>query len=418
MPRHAKYRPSATRSERRQAALRRRREELAAREAAARRAVRRRRLRRVTAVVGTIGAVAVVVVGAIVLWPEAQPSRRLVAAVVPEASGRLGVTQPPVTYHATYRVVTYAKGKSAVATQEIYVRRPFDGRLVIRDGEPPGAGVKFDSRSTYTQYANYANPTSPQLASEPPNVAVGDLRLDATLDDLVSSGMFQQRERRRLLDRDCQVYRTGLPLERLSVKGPTPKDYADACVDQAGLVLEEVAVTGGKVSQHVTAIDVKLDQPIVDEEFTIAGTPVGFDQGGAQLAEITPAAPPVVGYWQLGAVPEGFSHKGRYRLTTADTRSETGQTVDSWVDTYVNGTALLLVQQGPNAAHPTVDPNDGTPADLGPLGSGRLVLGEATSSLLSHPTQDSFVEVSGSVPVATLRQVAAGLAPAPATPAP
>lgn len=416
MPRNVKHRPSAARSERRQAALRRRRDEISARGAAARKAARRRVRRRVLAGLGAVAVVASAVVAGVVLWPEHLPSASLRAAVVPGATGRLGVTAPPTTYHAVYRVETWGQGKSAVATQEIFVRRPFDGRVVIRDGEPPGTSVKFDARSSYARYGNYANAETPQVASEPPNVAVGDLRLEGSLDDLVKAGLFVERERRRALDHECQVYRTGSPLESLKVTAPTKSNYADACVDQAGIVLEEVAVSKGKVTQHVSAIEVTPDSPLADDTFLIEGNPVGFDQGGAELTELDPAAAPTDGYWQLAKPPEGWAHRGRYLLKTLDTSTESGQPVSSWVDTYVRDTSLVLVQQGPDAALPTSSPDEGPAVELGPLGSGRLVLGVAGTSVVAHPTPGSFVEVTGTLPADALRQLASGLVRA--TPAP
>jgi hypothetical protein len=416
MPRNVKHRPSAARSERRQAALRRRREDIAARGAEARRAARRARRRKVLAAVAVVAVAGAATAAGVALWPEYSPSARLRAAVVPGATGRLGVTSPPASYHAVYRVESYGKAKSAVATQEIFVRRPFDGRVVIRDGEPPGRTVKFDARSSYARYGNYVNPASPQVASEPPNVAVGDLRLDASLDDLVRGGLFVERERRRVLDRECQVYRTGSPLESLKVAAPTSADHADACVDQAGIVLEEVAVAAGKVTQHVTATEVTIDPHLGDDTFLIEGQAVGFDQGGAELSELDPASPPTAGYWQLASAPEGFTQRGRYLLKTVDTTSESGQTVSSWVDAYLSGTSVVLVQQGPDAALPTESPDQGPPVDLGPLGSAKVALGVAGSAVVAHPAQGSFVEVTGTLPADALRRLASALAPA--TPAP
>jgi hypothetical protein len=330
--------------------------------------------------------------------------------VVRGASGRLGLTAAPASYHAVYRVQTFDKKRSAVATQELFVRRPFDGRVLIRNGEPPGGAVKYDARSQYTRYGNYANPASPQVAGEPPNVAVGDLRLEASLDDLVGSRLFVPRDRRRVLDRECQVYRTGSPLESLEVKAPKKSDYADACVDQAGIVLEEVAVSAGNVTQHVTAIEVSVDAPLGDDTFQIDGTPVGFEQGGAELSELDPSSLPAPSYWQMANAPEGFSHRGRYLLKTADTTSESGAAVTSWVDAYVRGIDLVVVQQGPDAALPTANPDAGPTVELGALGTGRLSLGVASTSLVAHPVPGFFVEVTATLPSQALQALTSSLA--------
>src|SRR5690606_38116286 len=134
------------------------------------------------------------------------------------------------------------------------VRRPFDSRITSLEGEPPGGASQWTAIGTLGLYQYVTGAAAPEANAGPPAAAIGDPRLDASLDDLIADGAFVQRERRELLGRECQVYRTGLRLESGSVAAPTESDYTDVCIDAAGLMLEEVYVAAGSVQQHRTAV--------------------------------------------------------------------------------------------------------------------------------------------------------------------
>ena len=257
-----------------------------------------------------------------------------------------------------------------------------------------------------------------------PQSALGDFRLDATLDDLVTAGTFVRAETRQVLGRDCQVYRTGQPLESFGTAAPTDSDYTDACIDEAGLMLEEASVQGGKLAERIVATQVTTQPTITDSTFAITGTPVPLTSGGTELDQIDTAAVPAPGYFVLDAPPAGYQLQGRYVLRHAanPTTDETGATtttvagqaptiVDSYVDVYVAGPSTIIVTQGPSTGEPDAQTTGGITGDVGTLGSTTAVAGLTGSTLVAHPANPAgwYVHVAGTVPLATVQQVAQSL---------
>ncbi len=413
MPRTTTGRPSATRSDRRRAALQRRRQLTAARSATARRAVNRRRGVRVLA-----GAVVVVFLGGSVLTFVAvrgggggPPSPVLHSALVKDATGALGMPNTPGGYHAVYKAESYSGSKATLSTEDVTVQRPFNGRVDIREGTTPSGALQFEGRSTLGLYSNNDQSGSQQVSGDAPAVAFGDVRIGPSLGDLVGKGLFVLRERRHALGQDCQVYRTGSPLQSLKITAPTATDYADACINADGLPLEEVTVVGGKLTQRLTATELVDDPGFEPNTFTITGDPVGFDQGGSVLKPIDVATAPAAGYWQLDP-PAGFDHTGRYQLLSPDQATQgAGDPIQSYVDVYVRGLDILVLRQGPAAGEPDVSSaaSAGDPVDVGPLGSARLMLSSIGPIVAAHPGTDSFVQLTGTVAPTDLQAMAGGL---------
>lgn len=393
-------RRSGSRNERREAALHRRRQLATARTAAARRATRRRRRLKGAAI---FAAVAVVggTIGFLALREEDGPSAELRAARVRGATGPLAMTATPASYRAVYRAEAYQGPNVTESTEEIRVQRPFDGRVEIREGAPPGGAGQFSGRSTYGTYANYTEGGAAQIADDAPTVALGDVRVAASIGELVEQGLFILGDRRRALDRECQTYRTGSPLQSLKITAPTATDYVDVCLDGAGLIIEEVTVAAGAVSQRLTATSLELDIRFDPTIFAIEGPRVAADQGGAVVTEVDRTVAPAPGYWALGTPPSGFAHRGRYLVVGK------GQ---SYVDVYVRGIDVVTVRQGPPGAEPELtDATPGREIDLGPLGTAQLLLRSVGPTLIAHPGAEAFVHVSGSVSPADLQAVVSGL---------
>jgi len=342
------------------------------------------------------------------------------AEIVPGARGALAVAAGPTSYWTVYRVEALDATPPTITTEDISVQRPFDGRVVIHEGEPPGAAVQFDGRSTFGKYVNATEGGGSQVAGDAPTVALGDLRLDASLPDLTADGTFVVRERRRLLDRECQVYRTGAPLQSLRVAKPTAADHTDACIDPSGLVMEELTVKAGKAVQRLTATEVTDGATLDPASPNVEGNPVGFDQGGATFTPLDAATPPTSTYRSLPTAPEGFDYRGRFTLQTADQSTPPTTAagaaappvvpVTSWVDVYVQGIDFVVVRQGPKSAEP--DSSDATAAqtvDLGPLGSGRALVGAMGTTVVAHPAADGFVQVTGTLSSTRLQDIIKGL---------
>jgi len=401
----ATSRRTPSRTERRQAAVHRRRQQAAHRSAAARKAAGRRR--RLKALAGMV-AVAVVVGGVVFLvrrGGDGGPSAELRAERVPGATGALPVSDLPASYRAVYRVESYEASEVTVSTEEVAIRRPFDGRVAILDGEPPGGTARFEGRSTFGVYANYSDAGAAQAAADAPTVALGDLRLVASLDELVGQRLFVLGDRRRARVgseiRECQTYRTGSPLQSLKITAPAESDYVDVCLDSTGLILEELSVAAGKPSQRLTATSLEPNPSLDPALFRIDVERVGPDQGGAIVTEIDRMTAPAPGYWAPDAAPAGFTHQGRYKVEGSGT---------SWVDVYVRGIDLITIRQGPPAAEPNLsDAGPGTDADLGTLGAGKMLLRTIGPTAVGHPGAEAFVHVTGTVSPAEVRALASAL---------
>jgi len=391
---------SSSRNERRQDALHKRRQQATARTAAARRVARRRR-RLIGGAAFTAFAVVAGTVGYLALREEKGPSRELRAERVPGATGALAMSATPASYRAVYRVEAYQGTEVTESTEEVSVRRPFDGRVEIREGAPPGGAAQFSGRSTFGTYANYTEAGKAQIADDAPTVALGDVRVAASMDELVKQKLFVQGDRRRALGRQCQTYRTGSPLQSLKITAPTATDYVDVCLDEAGLILEEVTIAGGVVTQRLTATSMEIDASLDPAIFVIEGPRVGTDQGGAVVTEVDRTVAPAPGYWAPAAVPPGWTHRGRYLVVGKG---------PSHVDVYVRGIDVVTIRQGPVAAEPDLtDAGPGREAGLGALGTGQLVLRSVGPTFLTRPGADSFVHLTGSVSPAELESIASGL---------
>ena len=414
MPSRTTSRRAASRTDRRRAAVQRRRQQALARTAAYRREVRRHRRRKLLAGFSVV-AVAAAGVAGFLEWRHIndRPPSPVLHAALATTTDPLDMTAGPTAYHAVYKAESYSGAKVTRSTEDVSIQRPFNGRVTIREGTSPSGALQFEGRSTLGSYANYSESGPGQVSGDAPTVAFGDVRLDASLPDLLSKGLLVRRERRTALGQDCQVYRTGSSLQGLKITAPTAKDYADACLDRSGLVLEEVTVVGGKLTQRLTATSLAEDATFESNTFTVDGDPVSFDQGGSVLTPVDLATPPPAGFWVLDNPPAGFTHQARYSLQTPDQSATASGAppVTSSVDLWVRGNDILTVRQGPVAGEPDMSSSasSGDPVDGGPLGSAQLLLSAIGPTVTAHPTADTFVHVAGTLSPADLQAVATGL---------
>lgn len=339
----------ATRTERRRAAIDRRR--AAARRGITAQVAARHRRARIRLAVGAFAVV--VLIGGSVLWfasrgDDGPPNVELSGDVVDGAEGELGITAPLANYTVTYRQQNYTAASDEPTEQTLTFRmaRPFSSEISITGGESP-----FTLVSTLGRRSSTGTDGTPVISAVAPSVGVADFRLDASLSDLVASGAFEVRERRKVLDRECQVYRTGSALEQVTITAPTADTYADVCIDSAGLLLEEVVYSAGSPVEHLTAT-------AVTEE---SGAPITIDAEPTDttntLAEIDANTEPVDGYWTVATIPEGYELQARYALTrpapTSDDTSTDG-TSDTTADTTTD-TATTLPTDASSTESTTAD---------------------------------------------------------------
>jgi hypothetical protein len=335
-------------------------------------------------------------------------------STVVEGAGPLRPADPLLAYRITYRVDNYAGGDHIVTTDELIVRRPFESRLRAKAGAPPGGAVQ----STTTSNFGVLQSSSPNAVAfstfVPPGVAGGDLRFDAALEALVQQGAFERRERRQVLGRDCQVYRTGEPVGTGRLVKPADREYADECIDATGLLLEEVWVLDGAPIRRKLAVAFDGRPRLDADAFAIEAAPLPLEQRGAAVIELTADSRPPATFWELGAAPTGFSHRGRYRVVSAMPGAAPGTAAlatDSVVDVFVDGPALLLIEQG---ASPPTDDTQGRVVKVGELGQGRLTAGVLGSEIVARPDAARLVRIVGTLAPDELVRIAAALRPGPA----
>jgi hypothetical protein len=419
-------RKAVTRTDRRRAAVDRRRAfAQQATQRAARYEARRRRRRWLLA--GSVIAALLLIAGVVSYFAlrgsSGSTTYALTGSTVPAPATPFSITTPPAAYSLTYKLDTFGTS-NAVSTEQIAVSRPFNGKVVSKNGAPPGTTEQWSATSNLGLYADTTSGGSPEVLENAPQAALGDFRLDASLSDLVAAGTFQERERRTVLGRECQVYRTGSSLESYTTTAPTDSTYTDACIDSSGLMLEELTVTNGKLAERVIATAVDDHTPPPASTFKITGTPTSLAKGGSDLTKIDAAKAPTVGYWQLDKPPAGYKLEARYSLQApaADSSSTSATTTttlpgqqpqinQSFVDVYSSGTKMFIVQQGATAGEPTNDASNGASTTVGKLGAAKVASSLTGSELVAHPSNPVswYVHVDGTVPMATLKSIAASL---------
>src|SRR5205823_3728054 len=130
----------------------------------------------------------------------------------------------------------------------------------------------------------------------PPSLASGDLRVDAGLSEALKDRIVVRREKRKVYGRACQVYRAGGPVSAgdFTPDKPSGDEYADFCVDEHGLVLEEAWTSKGRLIRRRVAVKLRIDPPLPDDTFTI-DLPKSAASLQGSVRRTTPTAP----IWRL-----------------------------------------------------------------------------------------------------------------------
>src|SRR4051812_15112225 len=81
------------------------------------------------------------------------------------------IREAPTAYVVVYRVTT----ADTVSTERLSVRRPFDGRIELYRGEPPGTGTPSVSVSSFGRLLLAAGGSQNGLVAQPPSPAIGDV---------------------------------------------------------------------------------------------------------------------------------------------------------------------------------------------------------------------------------------------------
>ncbi|MSV88843.1 MAG: hypothetical protein F2754_05915 [Actinobacteria bacterium] len=407
-----KSRPNATRSDRRQAVVRRRREqEYATRRAHATESRRRVRRRRLLAGVGIV--VALLLVGggvALVLHERNKPDLALKASKIASKAKEQKIVSPPLAYHVTYRVQT--AGDDNPIYEDVIVRRPFDMRYRLSN-DATFAKPLYDLVITKNNRTE-RNDGVPETAENATPVLLSyGTRFDATLSDLISNGFFVRRERRKLLDTECTVYRTGSFIEAGKVVKATDTQHTDICISDDGLMLEEVNVASGAVSLRVTATEIVREPGLADTDFPVTTDAATLTAGGVQVVDLPRSSVPTTPYWQWAAAPEGWTFSSRQRVEVTKVVSDStgpAATKVSWVDLYTRGADVLIVRQGAAGAEPvSVDTTNAIDTTVGDLGAAKLVVDTIGNTVVVSDVNGRFIQLFATTSASDLITVAGSL---------
>lgn len=355
--------------------------------------------------------------------PAAQPRAKVSRAgsiVVPDAPPvALGETLS--SYRIVYRLEEYAGPKVAVSTDKVWVRRPFESRLETWSGPPPGTKRLSSQVAQFASRRNVAGEGAEAVViGVPPSAAPSDIRLSPALALALERGFLVSREVRKVGARTCQVYRSREPLSASSMAlPPTSGDYAETCVDAAGLVLEDLLVAGGKTLSRRLAVEVDVAPDVVPDLFATGKRTLEVKDGGGLVRRMGEGIPP--GEFLLvdpTTIPEGFERLGRFNVIPSQPENFTDPSREaaqetSFADVYVRDADFLVVDQGGTrqGADPFVVDPLAPPVDLGPYGIGETRLSAVGIEVRVKRSGGRFLRIRGSLPPDDLAVVARGLTP-------
>jgi hypothetical protein len=320
----------------------------------------------------------------------------------------------PLTYRVTYR----ARLPGAEPTTEVVtLRRPFESRVEVWQG-PAASGERLSlQESSFGLLAVATSTQAPVVTVVGPAVASPDLRFDVALPAALEQGLLERREIRRVAGRLCQVYRAGTSVSAGQLVAPTDDEYADACVDGEGLLLEEWWVTEGRTVRQRVAVAVETGVDVDDSLFTLPRDPtVPAEDGGGGIRRLAEGSAPPGEFFEVGTPPAGMSLLGRFAVVPTQPQQFTdparqGDILATTADVWVRGADFVVVDQGGALGSSEVyAPDPELPhAAVGALGEAELHMRLDRLEVRIHLDGNRFVRVYGTVPVDDLLAVARSL---------
>lgn len=355
----------------------------------------------------------------------AMSAQRAGSKLLVEDAPPLVVADEPSSYRITYRLEDRAAGGLVITTDDVRVARPHRGRLESFAGAPDDRGELVGGQvSDLTRLSVPSVGSRPALTIRiPPDIAGNDLRFGAILEWAVGQGFLQRRERRSVLDRPCTVYRAGEPVTAGVLTPLLPgvegaDNYADACISDRGILLEEVWVTDGKVLRRKLAVALDEGASLDEADFPISDRVLPEAEGATTIRAVEPASRPEGPFWVLDAPPAGFVGPQRFVVVVPDDSTDRGdappdrrKTMASVVDLYVRGVDLLVVDQGGTigSVQRRGVPEAAPRATAGALGEVGIIPGFRTVEVRAALSGGRFVRVVGTLPPDELVAVAASL---------
>ena len=344
-------------------------------------------------------------------------------SAIVEGAPAVEIVRTPISYRAVYRSESGSGDDQIVTTDKIWVNRPFQSRLESFTGAPPGEKRLSEEVANFGVRRSDGDNEEPLVLAVTPQVGAADVRVAPALADAVDAKLVERREVRRVAGRLCQVYRSGTFFSDSVFKAASEEERADSCVDEAGIVLEEVLFAGDRQILRKVAVEIEEDAVNGDDLFVTGDPTVTVKDGGGFLRQADPTSGPVGEYLDVSAVPEGFTRRGRYTVIPPQPENFTDPTRESQqiagtVDVFERGPDFVLVDQGATlrGAEPfRVDPASQM-VDAGPLlGPAEVLLGPRGSEVRVARGGGRYVRVYGTLPVTELAAVARTLQPAQGT---
>jgi hypothetical protein len=326
------------------------------------------------------------------------------------------IVRAPASFRVVYRLEEEGKKGVSYTTDKVAVRRPWESRLDTLAGKPPGGKVLSFQAARFGKRITGITGQDASSLDLPPAVPPSDVRLLPVLQAGLDGGELVRREVREVLGRRCQVYRSAQYLSAVVLKPPTDKEYADTCVDEAGIVLEEVLVTQGDIVARRVAVEIEEDALLSDDLFPDLPSSVPPASGGGVLRKLKAGSMPPGDFFVLDAPPPGFELLGRYTVIPpqADNFSDPtreGARRAGTSDVWVRGVDVLIVDQGGTLrGDPPFTVDETNPkVDLGQLGQGERLLSAVTNEVRVILPSGRYLRVAGTLSPDDLAAVARSL---------
>lgn len=302
----------------------------------------------------------------------------------------------PASYRITYRV----QDGDRTTMEVLSVERPFDSRLETFDGEDVRGRPDMVEINTLGRSAREGGRSGRLAVAVPPGLAPADVRVEHAL----GSDVLERGERKTIVDRECQVFRTGQSLRLVEL---VAGDDVEVCIDAAGLVLEE-----RDGDRRRTAIEVELD---VEASFDVGTRTVPVLDGGGAVQPLSDDSRPPGTFWELGDdLP--LPHAGRYAVVPPQPDAFTdatlrGRRIATTTDVLTDGFDLVVIDRGGTLEGIDVigEDDEGQTVDVGDLGEGTLRRTSFGAEITVALDAGQFIRVSGTLPTDELVAVARGL---------
>ena len=346
--------------------------------------------------------------------PSSRPTIGRAGSEIVDGSGAVDIARSLASYRITYRVEQLEVDGVSTTTDTVTVRRPWESRLETA----PETSVQIGA---FGRRLTLGSDGAPSLLELPPAIPPSDVRIAGVLEAALDAGLVTRREVRRVAGRLCQVVRSAGLVNAAVYRPPAARDYGDSCVDDAGLVLEEVLVVNGSAGYRriATAVEenVTVEEPAT---FAVDGTPLDVRTGGGSTRRLKDgSAPPgEVLVLPAAALPAGFVHQGRYSVVppqpenfAPDDPTREAFRRAGIVDVWVNGVDVLLLDQGGTlrAEAPFVVDEASPKADLGSFGQGEVRIGGLGAEVRVLLDAGRYLRVAGTIPPDQLAAVARSL---------